>query len=100
MQEWGLQWHRSLQGIVLAALAGFFLSFALFFFAILFPLDVLFQAQLLIVGPQEYPTTMNMLVLNKQFQVATAALASFWFWTAVIIMSFFMSWWLLRCFRS
>lgn len=84
--------------IALAALAGFFVSFAMFFFAVLFPSDLLFQAQL-IVGTTEYPTTYNTFLLNQQFQAATVALGSFWFWTGVSITGFFLMLFFLRCMR-
>lgn len=88
------------QDIALAATAGFVISFTVFFFAILFfPSDILFQAQLLMGGPTAYQS-INVLVMNEQFQVATAALGSFWFWIAVMIASIVMSWWLLRSLRS
>lgn len=85
--------------IALAAVGGFFLSFAVFFFAVLFPSSILFRAQLLVQGPVgEYPMSYHVLV-NDQFQKATTALASFWFWTAVLVTGFFTSFWLLRSFR-
>jgi len=86
--------------IVLAAAAGFVLGFAVLFFAILFPADVIFQAQLLVRGPVEgYPVGYSA-VVNERFQAATIALMSFWFWTAVALTSVLLTWWLLRCFRS
>ena len=78
----------------LVIVAGFSLSCIVLFFILLTPLSTLFHAELLIDAP------FNLARHNQILASATLQLASFWFWTFVIALGVFFSWWFLKAFRG
>ena len=95
--------HVRSRDILLAALAGFFVSFTIFFFGTLFPSDVLFRAQLLLGDPgelrREFPGLVEIAGQREQVHSATHALVSVWWWIAVVMTGFFFTLFFVRVLR-
>ena len=89
----------SIKKFLSVALLGFALAFILVFAGFILNANLVDLRGQLIAGDPAvnamYPTTRNALNQNPDLTIAFAALASFWFWSVVLVVGFLMTWWLI-----
>lgn len=88
---------KAVKAIVLSAVLGFAISLVLF---LVLTLTLPLFGELLLGEPLLQGQDRIVLQGSMDFAVATIALVTFWWWTAVMIVAFFVSLYLLKLFRE